>query len=99
MAKEKYKLGSREYDGSVIRERVKVYNNSENGKQKRKEWYEKNRERMNELIKVHLQEKRDFARKNGFCTSCFKNHPVRGLMSCQQYIDRQRRYKNESNVK
>lgn len=102
MAKEKYILNGRQYDGNVIRKRVSQYNRTPEGQLKRKEWYLKNKERMNEWTRKHLNDKRIWARENNYCTTCFKNKQYQGYKSCKKCIDRQKQYKvtkiNESKI-
>ena len=95
--KKNYTINGYTYDGDTIRERVIAYNNSPKGKQKRKEWLANNNVRIKMWQKNHFKQKREWAKQNGYCTTCFKNKTEGGFKTCLQCIERQRGVKtNES---
>jgi hypothetical protein len=96
MAKESYTINGSTYSGDRIRERVRAYNHSKKGKEKRQLWLKRNQQKIKIWHHNHFQQKRKWARENKYCTTCFKNKTEEGFKTCNKCLERQRGNKNES---
>lgn len=95
MIGKKYILGEYEYDSDIIKQRVKQYNQSEQGQLKRKEWYQNNKEKMKTWAIKYRLNKLVIADNYNLCRTCFKRPRLEKRKCCDICFNRQKEYRKK----